>query len=82
MVRDGLEDSLEGPGRVGGPSERSGTGLRTIGEVRDVSGEPGKVREWSGNLGEVLKGSEDPRGGLGRVWGTSGKSGQGRSTFD
>ena len=34
-VRDGSGDPPYNPGRVGGPSGRSGTGQGTIGEVRD-----------------------------------------------
>ena len=75
-VQDGLKESRQGPGRVGGPSERSGTGWGTLGEVRDGSsypcGGPGRVGRSSGRygtvwgtLGEVCDGSEDPQGGLG-----------------
>ena len=39
-VRDGSGDPLGGLERVGGPSERSGTGLGTLEEVWDRSGEP------------------------------------------
>ena len=47
VVRDGLGDRWGGPGRVRGPSGRSGTGRKTFGEVRDRSedphGGPGRV---------------------------------------
>ena len=33
-VRDGSEDPRGGPGRVGGPLERSGMGRGTLGKVR------------------------------------------------
>ena len=36
-VRDGLDDTRGGPGRVMGPFRRSGTGPVTLPEVRDRS---------------------------------------------
>ena len=59
------------PGRIGGPSGRSGTGRGTLKEVRDGSedlwGGPGGVGE--------------PRGGLGGVIGRLGKFGMGRGLY-
>ena len=40
MVEDGSEDPWGGPGLVGGPSKRSRTGRRTLGEVWDWSRDP------------------------------------------
>ena len=39
-VWDGSEHPLEGPGRVGTPAGRYGTGRDTLREVRDRSGHP------------------------------------------
>ena len=39
-VQVGLQDPLGGPGRVGGPTRRYGTGQGTHGEVQDGSGDP------------------------------------------
>ena len=39
-VRDGARDPRGGAGRVGGHTERSGTGRGTLGEVLDGSEEP------------------------------------------
>ena len=61
----------EGLRRVGGPSWRSGSGLETILEVRDGSGNP-----WAGT-GRVGEPWECP----GRVGGPLGRSGTGRGTL-
>ena len=71
MVRDGSEDPREGPGRGRGPSGRSGTGLRTLGAVRDRSGHTQKVRDGSGYSPE----------GTGWVWGLLGRSETGLGTL-
>ena len=39
-VRDGLGDPRGGPGRIGRPSERSGTGRVTLPVFRDGYGDP------------------------------------------
>ena len=56
-VLDGSWDTLGGPGRVGGPIGRSGTGRGTLGEVRNGSGMHLELQDESG----------EPRGGPGRV---------------
>ena len=54
-LRDVSQDSRRGPGRVGGPSRRSGTGRETLGMVRDGSGDTrgglGRVAGLSGRSG-------------------------------
>ena len=63
---------------VGEPSGRSGTGRRTLGEVRDGSRDPVKILgrvvgplvkfgTGRGTLGEIWEGSGDTPGGRGRV---------------
>ena len=59
MVRNGSWDPPGGPGCVGAPFRRSGTGYGILPEVLD----------GSGNLLEVLDGSGDPPLGPGRIWG-------------
>ena len=54
-VRDGSGDARGGTGRVGGLSEKSGTGCGTLGE------------DWE-TLREVRDGSGDPRGGPRNSW--------------
>ena len=48
-VRDGSGDHRGGPGQVGRPTGRFGTGQKTLGEIRDRSedprGGPGTGRE-------------------------------------
>ena len=44
-VWDGSRDPQKGPGRVGGPSRRSGTSRRTLPEIQDGSGARREVRE-------------------------------------
>ena len=39
-ILDGSGDPRVGPGRVGGTSERSGTGGGTLGEIREGSMDP------------------------------------------
>ena len=51
--------------------ERSGTGRGTIGEVGMGWESLVEFRDRWGTLGEVRDGSEDTRGGLGRVGGPS-----------
>ena len=60
-VWDRSGDPRRGPGLVGGPFLRSGTGWGTLGEVQD----------WSGALSEVRDRSGDPPEGLGRFLGPS-----------
>ena len=48
-----LGDHRGGPGMVGRPSGRSGTGWGTFLEVLDELGDPRGVRDWWGTLGEV-----------------------------
>ena len=67
-VLDGSRDPWRGPGLVGRPTGRSGTGWGTNGEVRYGLGTFGEVRDGLGNT----------RGGLGRVGGPSERSGMGR----
>ena len=62
VVRDSSRVSWAGPGQFVEPSGRSRTGLGTLGEVQDGSGE---------TLGEVRDGSGDPLGVPGRVGGPS-----------
>ena len=58
-------------GWVGEPSQRTGTGRETLGEVRDGSRVPREVRDELG----------DPWGGPGRVRGPSQRSLTGRGTL-
>ena len=60
-VQDGLGDPHGGLGQVGRSSGRSGTGLRTLPEVRDWS------RTGRGTLEEVWDGLGDPPGDPGQV---------------
>ena len=70
---------------------RSGTGLGTLGEVRDGSLTNGEVQDWSGDPPECLRRVEytmertgrvvGPTGGPERVGGPSGRSRTGRGTF-
>ena len=48
-VWDGLVDPSRGPGRVGGPSWRSGTGWGTLSEDRDGSWDPPVGLGWVGD---------------------------------
>ena len=81
-VRDGSEDPRGGPGRVGGPSRRSGTGWGTLREFRngslDSRGSLGRVGGPWGGSGRV----GDPRGGPGRFVGPSDTSETGRRTLE
>ena len=56
-VRDGSGDPQGGPGRIGVPSVRSGTGRGTLGYVRDEFwdplGGPGRVGGTQGGTGWV-----------------------------
>ena len=70
-VRDVSGDPRKGPGQVEGPSERPGTGQKTLGKVLDGSVTHGEVRDRL----------EDPQGGPGRVRGHLGSSGTGRGTI-
>ena len=74
-VRDRSGETLGGPGRVGGPSRRSGTGRGTLSKVWDRLGDPPRglrrARELSRRSGtgrvtltEVRNRLEDPPG----VW--------------
>ena len=83
---------FQSPGRIGGPTWRSGTDRGTLPEVRDESRDPtkglGRVggpsqRSRMGRvlLPEVWDGSEDPTGGPGLVEGPSERSGTGRETL-
>ena len=80
-VWDGTGDPQGGPGRVGGPSKKSGTCQGTLGEVRDGSGDPragpGRVWEHLGRYGTGL----GTLGGPGRVGGPSWRFATGRWTF-
>ena len=60
-----LGDHRGGPGMVGRPSGRSGTGWETFLEVLDELGDPRGVRDWWGTLGEVRDGSGNFRRGPG-----------------
>ena len=81
-VRNGSEEPPNGPGRVGGPSGKSGMDRETLGEVRDGSRDPprGKFR-GTGEPPYGRDGSGDPRGSPGRVGGSSGRSGTGWRTL-
>ena len=70
-VLDTLGELPGGPGRVGGPSGRCGTGRRTLPEVRYRSGDPL----------EVLAGLADLRVDQGRVGGPLGRSRTRRETL-
>ena len=81
-VREYLRDPRGGPGLVGGPSGRSGTGREKLLEVRDGSEEPSgrfgtsrvthrEVRDGSGTLGEVSDKSGESQGGPRHVKGAS-----------
>ena len=70
-VWNGSEDLRSFPGRVRGPSWRSETGRGTLGEDRDGSSRSGTGQ---GTLRKVRDSSDDPRGGLGLVWGPSGRT--------
>ena len=59
--QDGSGEPCRGPGRVGGPSRRSGTGWETLGEARDGLGDPRKIRMWIGL--ETLTKIQDGSGG-------------------
>ena len=59
-VWDRSRDPRGGPGRVGGPSGRCGTGRRLLGRSRMGQGTLGEVRDWMGRSGTV-------RGTLGAV---------------
>ena len=52
-----------GPGRVGGPSSRSGTGQGTIGRSGTGRGPSRRYGMGQGTLGEVQNGSGDPAKG-------------------
>ena len=56
VVRDGSSDSRGGTERVEGPSERSGTGRGTLGEVRDGRETRGRSAMGCGILVEVQDG--------------------------
>ena len=61
-VLDGSGDPQGGPGRVGGPAERSGTGRVNLEDVRDRLEEPwGGPGRIGGPSGEIRDGSGDPR---------------------
>ena len=70
-VVDRSGDSRGGSGMVGGPLGRSWMGWRAIGELWDVSGNPGEVQDGSGNH----------QRGLGRVGGPSERSETGLGTL-
>ena len=53
-------------------SEETGTGLVTLGKVRDGTVAFVKVRDWSGDPRGGLGRVEEPRGGPGSVAGPSG----------
>ena len=89
MIRGTLGEVGDKPGDpprcagwFGQPSKRSGTGRRTIPEVRDGSGTLKEIRDELGTLGEVRDRSGDTRVGLGRVSRPSGRSGTCRGTLE
>ena len=76
-----LKDLLEGPGWVGGPLGRSGTGRRTNEEVRDGLEHLGEVETGCGTLGEVQDRLLDSWIFPGHVGRPPGRSGTGRVTL-
>ena len=57
------------------------TDRETLGDVQDESVDLGEVRDRLGTLGEVWDGLRDPREGLGRIEGPTGRSETGRGTI-
>ena len=85
-VQDESGDPTRGPGRVGGPSGRSGTSWGTLPDVQDWLKKPRRgprrVRKpFRRTHGEVRDGSGDSRGGRRRVGGPSVRSGMVRGNL-
>ena len=80
-VQDGSGDPRWGPGRFGGPSERSGQVVDPWGGLGRVEGPSRRCRTGWGSIGAIQEELEDPRGGPGRVGGPSERSGTGRETL-
>ena len=87
-----IGEPLVGPGRVGGPTERSGTGWGTVREVQDgYRGPPGgkgqvgvqSRRTWTGDetLSEVRDGSGNSPVGPASIGGPLERSGMGQGTL-
>ena len=80
-VWDGSRDHPIGPERVGGPSQRSRTGWRSLRGLGHIGGHSRRVEMGRGKFLKVQDGSEDPLGGLGRVRVPSLRLGTGRGTL-